>query len=121
MKGQESMRERLKNLRVMEAREMYLQAQLEQLPTIHPKRTVILAQIEADRKERDAVYKWIESIPNDKTANIFALRYVKNARWQEIADIIGGSVTGVKKRVFRFLAATEKQERESESGKESAE
>ena len=106
-------RERLCNLRVMDGREMYLQAQLEQLPPIHPKRPEILAQLEADRKERDYVYRWIESIPDNRTANIIALRYVKNAKWEEIAGYIGGvGASACKKIAQRFIWASEQQEDE---------
>lgn len=100
----------------MDGREMFLQAQLEQLPVIHPKRAEILAQLEADRKERDAVYAWIESIPDDRTANIIALRYVKNAKWEEIAGYIGGvGDSACKKIAMRYIAVSEKQEDEAKT------
>ena len=111
-------RERLCNLRVMDGREMYLQAQLEQLPPIHPKRPEILAQLEADRKERDYVYRWIESIPDDRTANIIALRYVKNAKWEEIAGYIGGiGACACKKISQRYLEASERREDEAKTAR----
>lgn len=69
--------------------------------------------MEADRKERDYVYRWIESIPDDRTANIIALRYVKNAKWEEIAGYIGGvGASACKKIAQRFIWASERQEDE---------
>ena len=109
-------RERLRNLRVIDGREMYLEAQLEPLPPVHPKRAEILAQLEADRKERGEVYAWIESIPYDRTANIICLRYVKNAKWEEIAGYIGGvGASACKKIAMRYIAASEKQENDAKT------
>lgn len=90
---------------------MFLQAKAETYPPLSPAQKEILAQLEADRKERDAVYAWIEAIPNNRTANIIALRYVKNAKWDEIAGYIGGvGASACKKIALRYIAVSEKQE-----------
>ncbi len=105
--------ERLKNLRVIDGRGCWLEVQRDRYPQGSPKWQEISAQLEADRKERDAVHLWIESIPRDRTANIIILRYVKNLRWDEIARLIGGiSASGVKMDVMRYIRAAEKQEEE---------
>lgn len=90
---------------------MFLQAQMEPLPPICPQRSEILSQLEADKIERDEVYRWIEAITDNRTANIIALRYVKNAKWDEIAGYIGGiGASACKKIALRYIAASEKQE-----------
>ena len=103
--------ERLKNLRVIDGRDCWLEVQRDRYPQGSPKWEEISAQLESDRKERDAVYQWIESIPRDRTANIVVLRFVKNLRWDEIARLIGGiSASGVKMDVMRYIRAAEKVE-----------
>lgn len=109
-------RERLKNLRVIDGREMFLRAEMEQYPPMSPKQQEILSRLDEDQKERDAVYSWIESIPDNRTANIFALRFVKNAKWDEIAGYIGGiSASGCKQIALRFIKESEKQEDEAKT------
>ena len=110
-------RERLKNLRVIEGRDTYLAAQLESLPPFALlKRKEIQDQLDADHAERDAVYAWIEAVPNARTANIIILRFVKNAKWEEIAGYIGGvGADACKKAAMKYIAASEKQEDEAKA------
>lgn len=104
-----TLEQRLKNLRVIEGRDCWLEAQLERYPQESPKWQEISAQLEADRKERDAVYQWIEAIPRPRTANIIILHYVKNQRWYEVADLIGISASGCKMNAIRYIQAAEKR------------
>ena len=122
--------ERLESIRKIGVKEMYMQAQMESLPLNAPKRYEILDELSAMQNERDELYRWIDSIEDARMGNAIALRYVKQATWKEIVDLIPGFTQhGIRKAVQRFIWATEPEKHskgvsaeaeEPESGKEFA-
>ena len=105
------MLERLKNLRVLDGRDCWLEAQLEHYPHGSVKWKELSEQLEGDRKEREMTHQWIEKIPVDRVANVVILRYIKHLRWHEIANLIGGlTASGCKMCVLRYIRAVENQE-----------
>ena len=55
--------------------------------------------------ERNCLERYIASIPDSITRQIFTLRFAECKTWEEVADAVGGNNTGesVKKRCYRYL------------------
>lgn len=53
-----------------------------------------------------AVEDAIDRAPNSRIRTVLMLRYQEGMRWQDVADVLGGSATkdGVRKIVNRFFA-----------------
>ncbi len=100
--------QQLERIRTIGVQEMYMQAQLETLPINAPKRFEILDELTKMQKERDEIYRWIDSIEDARMGNAIALRYVKQATWKEIVDLIPGfNDDSIRKAVQRFIWASE--------------
>ena len=55
--------------------------------------------------ERARVERWISTIPDSLTRQIFQLRFADGMSWVAVAERVGGEMTdyAVKKRCYRFL------------------
>lgn len=58
--------------------------------------------------ERARLQRYIDTIPDALTREIFARRFCELESWENVARIVGGGNTpgGVKKRAYRYLKAT---------------
>lgn len=56
--------------------------------------------------ERNRLERYIESIPDSLTRQIFAFRFINGLSWAQVAECIGGGNTesAVKKRCYRYLS-----------------
>lgn len=59
--------------------------------------------------ERNRLERYISSIPDSLTRQIFALRFINGLNWNQTAEHIGGSNTedSVRKRVYRYLKSAQ--------------
>lgn len=59
--------------------------------------------------EQNRILRFINSIDDSFTRQIFIYRFVDGLRWKKIARIVGGSNTedGIKKIVYRYLEKSE--------------
>lgn len=57
--------------------------------------------------ERARLERWIETIPDSLTRQVFQYRFVSGLSWLQVADCIGGGNTdaGVKMICYRYLKA----------------
>lgn len=57
------------------------------------------------RRSEASVEKWIDTIPDNRTAQIFSLRFLCGYEWSVVAEIIGGRNTedAVKAVCYRYL------------------
>ena len=54
--------------------------------------------------ERARLERWISSIPDSFTRQIFAYRFIEGYSWVRVARIIGGNTpASVKQRCYRYL------------------
>lgn len=73
---------------------------------------------EVDRMERiiqrsePVIREWIDTIPDNRTAQIFSLRFLAGYEWQEVAQIVGGKNTegSVKATCYRYLRISDANE-----------
>jgi hypothetical protein len=58
--------------------------------------------------ERNRLERYISSIPDSLTRQIFALRFINGLNWHQTAMHVGGGNTdeSVRKRVYRYLQST---------------
>lgn len=59
--------------------------------------------------ERARLERYIREIPDSLTRAIFELRFMERLSWDQVAARVGGgnSLSGVKKRCYRYLKATD--------------
>ena len=59
--------------------------------------------------ERNRLERYINSIPDSLTRQIFSLRFINGLSWIQTAMSIGGGNTedGVRKRVYRYIKRTQ--------------
>lgn len=59
--------------------------------------------------ERNRLERYISSIPDSLTRQIFALRFINGLNWYQTAMHVGGGNTeeGVRQRVYRYLKSTQ--------------
>lgn len=59
--------------------------------------------------ERNRLERYISSIPDSLTRQIFALRFINGLNWYQTAMHVGGSNTedSVRQRVYRYLKSTQ--------------
>ena len=57
------------------------------------------------QRSEPKIREWIEAIPDNRTAQIFSLRFLAGFEWQAVAAIIGGKNTedAVKAVCYRYL------------------
>lgn len=62
----------------------------------------------AVQRSEPAIRKWIDEIPDNRTAQLFSLRFIAGYEWGEVAAIIGGKNTegSVKAACYRYLKRT---------------
>lgn len=67
--------------------------------------------------ERSRLERYIADIPDSLTRLIFELRFAQQLSWQQVAIRVGGgnTISGVKKRCYRYIAAENATERSRES------
>lgn len=67
--------------------------------------------------ERSRLERYIADIPDSLTRLIFELRFAQQLSWLQVAIRVGGgnTVSGVKKRCYRYIAAENAAERSRES------
>lgn len=67
--------------------------------------------------ERSRLERYIADIPDSLTRLIFELRFVQRLSWLQVAIRVGGgnTVSSVKKRCYRYIAAENAAERSRES------
>lgn len=65
----------------------------------------IKTKIKQRKRERLKLEKYINSIPDSLTRQIFTLRFVEGKRWEDVSEKIGGGNTAdsVKKTCYRYL------------------
>lgn len=56
-------------------------------------------------KSEEPIRAWIESIPDNRTEQVFSLRFLAGYEWAEVAAIVGGKNTegSVKATCYRWL------------------
>lgn len=65
---------------------------------------VIHAKIEKRMQERVKLELYIAEIPDSYTRQIFTLRFIDKLKWEEVADITGGSSYSVKHVCYRYIS-----------------
>ena len=60
-------------------------------------------------RERNRLERYISSIPDSLTRQIFALRFINGLNWYQTAMHVGGGNTedSVRQRVYRYLKSTQ--------------
>lgn len=73
---------------------------------------VIAAKQQRCIHERHRLERYIASIPDSLTRQIFQLRFINGLNWVKIAFSLGGGNTeeGVRKRVYRYLEQANKDD-----------
>lgn len=59
----------------------------------------------AVRRSEVPIREWIEAIPDNRTEQVFSLRFLAGYEWAEVAAIVGGKNTegSVKATCYRYL------------------
>lgn len=68
-------------------------------------KAIIAAKQQQCIYERNRLERYIDSIPDSLTRQIFSLRFINGLSWEQVAEHIGGwnTESGVKKRCYRYL------------------
>lgn len=74
-------------------------------------KAIIAAKQQQCIYERNRLERYIESVPDSLTRQIFSLRFINGLGWAQVAACIGGGNTeaAVKKRCYRYLSDENKK------------